>query len=189
MKGQMLRQGLLSFTLLWLVFLPGDGAAELMGKKGRIQGDSFVNLRSGPGLSHPPRAVLRKGEEVTVERKEGGWYLVSLTDGKRGYVYEEFVHLFEEEVPREVPKEAPRENTFTEPSEEAEKDLQVLLTPEVERQTPKGRPLTIIKLLEGKEWKILSWFGMALCIFIIGWICGGNYYLRRDRINRTKLHF
>ena len=92
-------------------------------------------------------------------------------------------------MPREVPKEAPRENTFTEPSEEAEKDLQVLLTPEVERQTPKGKPLTIIELLEGKEWTILSWFGMALCIFIIGWICGGNYYLRRDQINRTKLHF
>ncbi|MFQ5904552.1 MAG: SH3 domain-containing protein [Candidatus Binatia bacterium] len=197
----MLRRALLSFTLLWLAFSPGNGTAELMGKKGKIQGESFVNLRSGPGLNYPPRAVLRRGEEVTVEGEEGSWYLVSLTDGKRGYVYKGYVHLFGEGATKEVGEgktkavgeEAtngvPREDIVTEPSEILEKDLPISPPLEVERETPKGRPLPVIKVLEGKEWEILRWFGAALCIFIIGWICGGNYYLRRDRINGSKLHF
>lgn len=189
----MLRRALLSFTLLGLVFLPGDSAAELMGKKGKIQGENFVNLRSGPGLSHPSRAILRKGEEVTVEREEGSWYLVSLKDGKRGYVYKEYVHLFVEGETKEVGVEAtskvPREDIVTGPSEVLEKDLPISPSPEVARKTSEGKPLPLIKVIEGREWEILRWFGAAFCVFIIGWICGGNYYLRRDRIRRSKLHF
>jgi hypothetical protein len=37
------------------------------------------------------------------------------------------------------------------------------------------------------EWETLRWLGAALCIFILGWICGGNFYLRRDRIKRAKI--
>ena len=94
--------GLLSFFLFWLVFLIGDGAAEVAEKQGIIHEASLVNLRSGPGPSHPPKAVLRKGEKVTVESEEAGWYLVSSTDGERGYVSREFVLLIanaEIEVP------------------------------------------------------------------------------------------
>lgn len=181
-----MRSRLLSFTFLWLVFLPGDSPAELIGKKGKIDGENYVNLRSGPDLSHPSRAVLKRGEEVTVERQEGSWYLVSLTDGKRGYVHKTFVRpLGKAEM-----KEAPREETVNAPAEERKNDLPISPPPQrVERQTPKGKPLPIIKVLEGREGEILWWFGVALCIFIIGWICGGNYYLRRDRIKRTRLRF
>ena len=182
--GVTVRVNLLSFILLLLVLLPEEGTAEVTGKRGKIQGESYVNLRSGPDLSSPPRAVLRKGEEVTVEREEKSWYLVSLRDGRRGYVYKTFVRLLgKEEI------KAALEEAVAEPGVGGEKDLQISSSQRVERQTPKGKPLPIIKVIEGKEWEILRWFVAALCIFIIGWICGGNYYLRRDRIQRSKLRF
>jgi len=38
-------------------------------------------------------------------------------------------------------------------------------------------------------WEIFGWIIIPSCLFALGWILGGNYYLRRDRIERTKLRF
>jgi len=46
-----------------------------------------------------------------------------------------------------------------------------------------------MELLEGRERDMVLWLTIAVAFFLIGWICGGNYYLRRDRIRRTKLRF
>lgn len=152
-----MRRALLSLTLLWLAFPVGECEAGLAGRKGKIQGESYVHLRSEPDPGQPPVAVLREGEEVVVESEQGSWYLVSLQDGRRGYVHKTLIQLL--------------------PSQKEE------------RAARQGRPLPVIKVVEGREWEILRWLGVGLCIFIIGWICGGNYYLRRDRIRRTKLRF
>jgi len=47
----------------------------------------------------------------------------------------------------------------------------------------------LIQLLEGREADIVLWLAIAVAFFLIGWICGGNYYLRRDRLRRTRLRF
>jgi len=47
----------------------------------------------------------------------------------------------------------------------------------------------LIHLLEGREGDMILWLAIAVAFFFIGWICGGNYYLRRDRLRRTKLRF
>jgi hypothetical protein len=52
---------------------------------------------------------------------------------------------------------------------------------------PNSPPL--IDLLEGREADLVLWVTIAVVFFLIGWICGGNYYLRRDRLRRTKLRF
>ena len=84
--------------LFFVVSFSGKGLADfLVEKKGMIVGASHVNLRSGPGISHPAVKILRSGEEVDVERQEGSWYRVSLSDGKRGYVYEGFLYLLGKE--------------------------------------------------------------------------------------------
>lgn len=189
-----MRSALLPIVFLGLVLLRGEGAAELASRKGRIQGENFVNLRSGPNLSYPPRAVLRKGEEVTVEKEEGGWYLVSLADGSRGYVHKTLVGLLggaemKMAVKGEVVKKAPEKEGIANGAAGEEKDNSPTLPPPRLKRESKGKPLPVIKVLEGKEWEILWWSGAALCIFVIGWICGGNYYLRRDRIRRKRLHF
>ena len=180
-----MRRGLLSFAFLWLVLLPADSRTELIRRKGQIQGESYVNLRSGPDLNHPPRAVLRRGDEVTVEGEEGSWYLISMVDGRKGYVHKTFVRL----LGKVEDKEVAREQGVAEPGEGSTNDAPITAGQPVEIQNPKSKPRPIIKVLEGKEWEILWWLGAALCIFIIGWICGGNYYLRRDRIRRKRLHF
>jgi len=184
----MMSYGLLSFILFWLVFLVGDGAAEVAEKQGIIHEESFVNLRSGPGIIHPPKAVLRKGEKVTVESEEAGWYLVSSTDGERGYVSREFVLLIanaEIEVPA-------KEEIVAETADKVKSEIQESLPSESKTEIPKrskANPKAVVKMLGEKDWEILVWLGAALCVFIIGWICGGNYYLSRERINRGKLRF
>lgn len=50
-------------------------------------------------------------------------------------------------------------------------------------------PASIMKMLEGRERELLAAMAIAAAFFAIGWILGGNYYLRRDRRRRTKLRF
>lgn len=189
-----MRSACLSFAFLWLVLLCGDSAAGLVNKKGKIEGENFVNLRSGPDLGYPARAVLRRGEEVTVEKEESNWYFVALPDGRKGYLHKTLVVILGDAekkiVVRSEPPEPPAPETAVSVAEA--KKTSELPSPAREppaRKTSKGKPLPVVRVLEGKEGDILWWLATALCIFIVGWICGGNYYLRRDRMRRKKLHF
>lgn len=56
-------------------------------------------------------------------------------------------------------------------------------------ESASGKPTSIIKMLEGHERELLAAVMIAAAFFSIGWICGGNYYLRRDRRRRSKLRF
>jgi len=281
-KGRSVRIVILSQILLFFVVsLSGKGLADfIMKKKGMIAGASHVNLRAGPGISHPALKILRSGEEVNVESLEGSWYRVSLSDGKRGYVYEGLLYLLgkeEIEVAKAQPatgqvKEATEEsaaeqvteadkeaantgqvkdlaeNYSTEPLVEApteeitaeretevakidsvvkrvrevvdkqpfteqrkapkEVDLtesnggreknsskvpwhqpEILNVQLVEKELPEAKTLLPIEMDRERLLEIATWFGAALCIFIFGWVLGGNYYLRRDRNDRNKLHF
>lgn len=182
MKG-----GLFTLALSSFLVLPGMVAAGVTGTEGRIYGESYVNLRSGPDVTHPSREILREGQEVRVEKEEGSWYLVSLPDGRRGYVHRSFVRITERaKLPQGAERNASPPAADREVQEEKPRPA---ASPELAAAVPKGQPLPIIKVLEGKEWEVLGWFGVALCIFILGWICGGHYYLRRDRVKSTKLRF
>jgi hypothetical protein len=48
---------------------------------------------------------------------------------------------------------------------------------------------SVIQMLEGREKDLVLWASIAVGAFIIGWILGGNYYLRRDRARSRKLRF
>lgn len=180
-----MRGALLAFAFLLLVFPSGSGTAELVGKKGNIKGEDYVNLRSGPDLNHPSKTVLRKGDVVTIAAEEGSWYLVKTPDGKKGYVHKSYVHLLASVETKELVSEKSRADLV----EEKSAALPDPPLPREERESAKRKPLPVIKVLEGKEGEIFWWLAVALGIFIIGWICGGNYYLRLDRIRRKKLHF
>jgi hypothetical protein len=56
--------------------------------------------------------------------------------------------------------------------------------PDDRRKSP-----SLIELLEGRETDMMLWAAIAFVFFLIGWICGGHYYLRRDRVRRNKLRF
>jgi hypothetical protein len=61
--------------------------------------------------------------------------------------------------------------------------------PEKEQNIPAEKSPSIIQMLEGRESDLLIWLSIAVVSFMIGWIFGGNYYLRRDRVRRRKLRF
>ncbi len=225
--------GFISLTLLF-TFTPVNSQTltETTERRAKVAGASHVNLRSGPGVSHPPVTILNNGEEVNVEKLEGSWYLVSLPDGLKGYVYAELIDFLpasEEPVALETepPPPTPTIEVFleeaTSPAEpEPSEPAPVMETPEepitptpvaVDVEVPAQKPpltgqktaasttkaMTVVPrkvetAVRGKQnpwvfWTILSWILAPSCIFILGWILGGNYYLRRDRIERTKLRF
>lgn len=91
--------GIISLTLLFtLIPSSSQVSTETTEGRARVAGASHVNLRSGPGISHPPVTILKNGEEVTVEKLEGSWYRISLADGLRGYVYAELIHFLPEQA-------------------------------------------------------------------------------------------
>jgi hypothetical protein len=44
-------------------------------------------------------------------------------------------------------------------------------------------------MLEGREHDLVIWASIGVVAFVIGWILGGNYHLRRDRARSRKLRF
>jgi len=226
--------GVISLTLLFtLTPSTSQALTETTERRARVTGASHVNLRSGPGISHPPVTILKNGEEVNVEKLEGSWYRISLHNGLRGYVYAELIQFLPEKAeqgqeqtadPATLPApiiEVSLEGSTPQPQPEtvrpepvAEQPEEVLPTP-IEAQlevpvekTPASPPEIVssppktlavvprkietsvpVKASQGRVWAIISWILVPSCIFVLGWILGGNYYLRRDRIERTKLRF
>ncbi len=223
--------GFLSLTLLFAFFPSGSQAlTETIERKGKVAGASHVNLRSGPGVTHPPITILNNGEEVKVEKLEGNWYRVSLPDGLRGYVYAELIQFLpgkeatletaaevnlptptievtlEESTPQPQPDIDDHKPFYLEQPEESppipvEAPVEVAVQnaptslpesknspPEIFAVVPRMIETAVpVQKNQWRFWKILSWILAPSCLFILGWIFGGNYYLRRDRIERTKL--
>lgn len=61
-----------------------------------------------------------------------------------------------------------------------------------EPKEPKPSPTqspSILQMLEGHENELMIAAAIGIAFFFIGWICGGHYYLRRDRRRRSKIRF
>jgi hypothetical protein len=63
------------------------------------------------------------------------------------------------------------------------------ISPDAEQKAPAAKSPSIIQMLEGRENDLILWLAIAVIFFVVGWICGGNYSLRRDRTRRRKLRF
>ena len=224
--------GFLSLTLLFTI-TPSTSQAltETTERRARVAGASHVNLRAGPGISHPPVTILKNGDEINVENLEGSWYRVSLPNGLRGYVYAELIQFLPEKTeqeqtsapatpptptievsldevtPQPQPESVRPEPVVEQPEEVLAVPIEAQVAvpvenppanpPEIDSSPPKTQavvPRKIetglpVKASQGRVWGIVSWILVPSCIFVLGWILGGNYYLRRDRIERTKLRF
>ena len=62
-------------------------------------------------------------------------------------------------------------------------------SPVAEQKTADEKSPSIIQMLEGRENDLILWVSIAAVAFAIGWILGGNYYLRRDRARSKRLRF
>lgn len=58
-----------------------------------------------------------------------------------------------------------------------------------EQKNAAAKSPSILQMLEGHETELIIAAAIAATFFLIGWLCGGHYYLRRDRRRRTKIRF
>jgi len=56
-------------------------------------------------------------------------------------------------------------------------------------KTPSNKSPSILQMLDGHERELVIGAAVAVGFFLIGWISGGRYYVRRDRRRRSKLSF
>jgi len=176
-------------------------AAEI---KATIQVTS-ANLRAGPSLNEPSKAILKEDDQLRVESDKGDGYLVTTPDGQKGYVYRTVVKLAAVESlpileksqepkssvgePNKPPQAAPAKSPAAAPPLPRSKAAADSVTRPAEQKGSSAESPPLIRLLEGHETDVLVWAGTAVAFFFVGWICGGNYYLRRERLRRTKLRF
>jgi hypothetical protein len=213
----------LPFFLLSLVVLDDGLAVDAALKKAAVYGTSNANLRGGPEVEPPSTAILKGGDQLTVDRLEGEWYLVAAADGQKGYGHKNLVRIAGEAPAQStsagpvaakpvaetneptkvdnpaVPTPAGQADlpaTKTQPPQPttaarlaAAKSSAPATTPPREQNSSSSKFPSLIQLLEGREADIALWLAIAVAFFFIGWICGGNYYVRRERHRRTKLRF
>jgi len=189
---------LLSFILPCLLLVSFESSVAAQARKAIVQGASHVNLRSGPNLKHPSVRILKEGDEMTVEGEAGAWYLVALTDGQKGYVHRSIVRLIGDEPAQvafaeKTTVEAEKPVQTSEPPKPGKPPTPALVPRADEAQTTPTtsaeKPRSLLHFLEGRQEELLLYLVVSVVFFVIGWICGGNYYLKRDRARRTKLRF
>jgi hypothetical protein len=75
------------------------------------------------------------------------------------------------------------------PTQSQQRESSAPTSPVVEQKSPVEKSPSIIQMLEGREHDLMLWVSIAVVAFVIGWILGGNYHLRRDRARSRKLRF
>ena len=90
--------------------------------------------------------------------------------------------------PAAIPPPVPPQAKTTQPAAAPGQPVGTVRKPD-DRRTSASKSPSLIELLEGRETDMMLWAVIAIAFFLFGWICGGNYYLRRDRVRRTKLRF
>jgi SH3 domain-containing protein len=206
-----MRWFLLSLSFLLLFCFVGRSCVEAAPRKATFQGSREVNPGVGPGVDQGIRSVLKENDQLAVQEEQGEWYLVETSAGQKGYVHKNFVKLADEEraaadgakEPKKLPTTdasapggeqpslpIPAANKVQPASQSAVsgQTASTIRKPD-ERMTVTAKAPSLIELLEGRETDMMLWAAIAIVFFLIGWICGGHYYLRRDRARRTRLRF
>lgn len=69
-----------------------------------VRSDTYLNLRTGPGMEHTIIGHLLRGTELEVVGENGDWYQVILPE-TAGYVHKNYLTVTEQEVPTTPPAE------------------------------------------------------------------------------------
>jgi len=59
----------------------------------------------------------------------------------------------------------------------------------VPQRAAEAKSQSILQMIEGHEAEVKIAALVAALAFVLGWFCGGTYYLRRERKARRKLRF
>lgn len=141
-----------------------------------ISGYREVMLRTGPSVEHRILAVLRTGNEMEVLGEDGDYNLVSLPDGRQGYVLKSF-----------LTNEAPPERRLEELSEMVETQAAELERLRNQNRNLMARNDKLAKDNEGDRRLLqrlqqesanlerderLWWFMSGAGVLLVGWVLG-----------------
>jgi hypothetical protein len=189
---------------------------ETAEKKAFLRGNAPSDLRADPAVEHPLRSNLKFADWVVVGSVERTRSLVVAADAQKESVRKQLLKFVDEAAAQttgadssKVPGESKESTQKTAPTAPAKPQL----PPGVKAKTPESRskasspaksatPVdtsqeqksaakspSILQMLEGHETELMIAATIAATFFLIGWICGGHYSLRRDRRRRTKIRF
>jgi len=207
-------RNVLPAVLLFLSLFISSGRGGAAESKAAVFGTPTANLRAGAGIEHALKMTLKEGDQVSVEKLEGEWYLVSAADGQKGYVHKNLLKLAADATPQPTlpPQPAPAKMNSTEAKEPAKDAAPTVVSaapapPPTTKEGPKPPPppapvprveqpkaaeaksQSILQMLEGHETEVKIGLLVAGIAFALGWLCGGGYYARRERKSRYKLRF
>ena len=191
--------------IIVLVLLLSAGsaiAAEAVAQKATVFGTPTANLRAGAGVEHELKRILKEGDQVTIKTFEGEWYLVTAPDGQQGYIHKNLLKPVQNvAVPPQIAppqksaavatpapetgraRAAPAKSPTKPPSPTpAAASGEVAKTKITDGQAP-----SLLQMLEGHELEVKIGLLVAGVAFVIGWFCGGHYYIRREQKHRRRL--
>ena len=191
--------------------------AEPAEMKAAVSGAPMVNLRAGAGVDHALQLTLKEGDQVIVEKAEGEWFLVAAANGQKGYIHKNLLKLAGETSAQSAAGQTPTQQVAAgqaqEPAKEATAPKVVgpagqnptvgpakagdssktkqSPTPSAvaPQQLPEAKSQSILQMIEGHEAEVKIAALVAAIAFVLGWFCGGSYYVRRERKARRKLRF
>jgi uncharacterized protein YgiM (DUF1202 family) len=184
---------LLPVCLLQAILMIEDSNCEAAEKKAVVFGTPAANLRSGAGFEHQIKATLKEGDQVTVEKLEGEWYQVTVADGQTGFVHKSLLKFADEASPSAsssaASQAAPAPNPIA--STRTSKPTASAKAPSSKDSSSAtaGKSPSVLQMMEGHENEVMIAAAVGAACFIIGWVLGGHYYLRRDRSRRRRIQF
>jgi hypothetical protein len=181
-------------VFLLLVFPLIDGNTSAAEQKAAVFGAPTANVRAGAGVEQAVTTTLKEGDQVTVEKLEGEWYLVNAADGKKGYVHKSLLKLAADAPPKPIPVQPATPKPTVPKAKAPVKEVAVAPAPAPLVRAPQVKPAevksqSILQMMEGRETEVRIGLLIAAVAFVIGWLCGGSFYRRRERKSRHKLRF
>lgn len=202
----------LSIFFLAIFLLIGSSRTETE-KKAFLRGNAPSDLRADPAVEHPLRSNLRFADWVVARSEER---TRSSADAQKESVRQSLLKFVDEAAAQttdadssKVPegsKESTQKTAPTAPAKpqpppgvkaktaesrskasSAAKSTTPVETSQEQKSAAKSP--SILQMLEGHETELMIAAAIAATFFLIGWICGGHYSLRRDRRRRTKIRF
>jgi hypothetical protein len=146
---------------------------------------AMANLRAGAGMEHRFKLILDEGDPGTIEKAPGEWFLLAAADGYNRYLSENLAKLVEN-APTPLPA-APAGPAIAKP-EKSPAVAAGSAPVQVARAEPAdGKSPSILQLLEAHEAEVKIALVVAGVAFVLGWVCGGMYSVRRERRHRRRL--
>jgi hypothetical protein len=189
---------------LAIFLLIGSPPTETPDKEAFLRGSTPFDLRADPDVEQPPRSNLKFAERVVFA---AGVQKVSVRQQLLRFVNEAAGQTRDAANSSKVPEGSKESTQKTAPPAPAKAQPPVVKakTPESRSKTSSSaksaidssqeqknaaeKPPSILQMLEGHETELMIAAAIAATSFLIGWLCGGHYSLRRDRRRRTKIRF